>query len=281
MPTLTLALLGASLLAAPAPVLAQRRLGWLAATRWGRPARVQRAAAPGLTPAHRALAEGWRAAAAVALAAGTSAGLAVGPVPGALAGLTGWALPCFARLLAAERRSAHCRADLAATVGALRDEYAAGATVGAAFTAAASVAGVFEAAVTGAAAEARAGHDVARPLRADEGLASLAVGCAIVARTGASLGQALAGVQADLAADQQTQRAVQAALAGPRSSALLLSALPVVGVALGCALAAHPERVLLHTTVGLVALTTGVVLDLAGLAWTLALSRRAVPSVLM
>jgi tight adherence protein B len=38
---------------------------------------------------------------------------------------------------------------------------------------------------------------------------------------------------------------------------------------------AHPERVLLRTTAGLAALSAGVVLDLAGLAWTLALTRRA------
>ncbi|HEX8093161.1 type II secretion system F family protein, partial [Jatrophihabitans sp.] len=154
-------------------------------------------------------------------------------------------------------------------------EYAAGATVAAAFTAAAASAGRFGPAVTRAAALARDGNDVTAALATEQQLACLAVACELVSRSGAPLGRLLAGVQADLDADRRTRRAVRTALAGPRSSALLLAGLPLIGVAMGSAMGAHPERVLLRTTAGLAALSAGVVLDLAGLAWTLALTRRA------
>lgn len=238
MPALTFALLGAGLLVAPAPVSAQRRLAWLAASRW------QSATDPG---EHSQLA---------------AARLAV---------------TRRLRLLAVERERERGRAELSALVGALHDEYAAGATVAAAFTAAAATCRRFRVTVQRAAALARNGHEVATALAAEAELASLAVACDLASRSGVPLGRILAGVQADLAADQQTYRAVRRALAAPRGSALLLSGLPLVGLAMGSALGAHPQRVLLHSTAGLLALTAGVLLDLAGLAWTAVLSRRAVP----
>jgi tight adherence protein B len=272
MPVLTLLLLGAGVALAPAPAVAQRRLGWLAATRWDRPDRpLGRRMPVWLVPGSHA---GWLGLVLVPVL-GLVAGLAAGPVPGVLAALTGWGLVRCTRLLSAERDDERRRTELAATVAALQDEYAAGATVAAAFTAAAANAGRFGPAVSRAAALARDGNDVAAALATEEQLAWLAVACDLVSRSGAPLGRLLAGVQADLAADRRTHRAVRTALAGPRSSALLLAGLPLVGVAMGAAMGAHPERVLLHTAAGLVALSAGVLLDLTGLAWALALSRRA------
>ncbi len=300
MPTVTFALLGMGLLLAPAPLLAERRLAWLA-PRWGAPRQAPQGApqwtaqwaaqgAPQWTAQRRppmpaaalrmltgGRSAGTRVGSAVGLAAGLATGLAVGPVPGVLAALTSWVLGRGAGLLAAERDSERSRAELVATVGALHDEYAAGAALTAALSAAATVSGRYEAAVTRAAVRAATGEEVAATLRAEASLASLAVAFDIAGRLGASLAQSLVGVQADLAADQRTYRTVRTALAGPRSSALLLAALPLVGLAMGWGMGAHPERVLLHTTAGLLALTAGVVLDLAGLLWTLALSRRALP----
>lgn len=236
MPGLTLALLGAGLLIAPAPMVAQRRLVWLAAS-WGGSA----AGSP-----RRA---GWPSARLV--------------------------LARCARLVGSRRDGERRRAELAAIVAVLQNEYAAGATVGTAFAAATAVAGRFQAAISGAATLARNGHEVTGALRAESSLASLAVACDLAARSGAPLVRSLAGVQADLAADQRTCRAVRTALAGPRSSALLLSGLPVLGLAMAAAMGAHPQRLLLHTGAGRLALVAGVFLDLAGLAWTAALSRRA------
>jgi|GEM_PF-3040795 len=179
------------------------------------------------------------------------------------------------RLLRAERTRERHRAELAATVGALRDEYAAGATIAAAFAAAAALPGRCQAAMARAAALARQGAEVTPALAGEPRLASLAVACDLAGRNGAPLARALAGVHAELVADQRAARAVRTALAGPRSSALLLSGLPLIGLAMGSAMGAAPQRVLLHTGAGRAALVVGVTLNLAGLAWTLALSRRA------
>lgn len=238
MPGLTLALLGAGLLIAPAPVLAQRRLAWLAATRWDAAAADDPPRRVGWFPARPVLAR-------------------------------------CARLVSSPRDAERRRAELAAIVAVLQNEYAAGATIGTAFTAATAVAGRFRAAIAGAAALARNGHEVTAALRGESSLAQLAVACDLAGRSGAPLVRSLAGVHADLAADQRTCRAVRTALAGPRSSALLLSGLPLLGLAMAAAMGAHPQRLLLHTGAGRLALIAGVALDLAGLAWTGALSRRA------
>jgi tight adherence protein B len=181
----------------------------------------------------------------------------------------------WVRLLRAERYREQDRAELAATVGALRDEYAAGATIAAAFAAAAALPGRGQAAMGRAAALARQGVEVTPALATEPQLASLAVACDLAGRNGAPLARTLTGVHAELVADQRAARAVRTALAGPRSSALLLSGLPLIGLAMGSAMGAAPQRVLLHTGAGRAALVVGTALDLAGLAWTLALSRRA------
>lgn len=273
---MTLLLLGTSAVLAPAPFSAQRRLGWLASARWNLPV-PDRPFDPTRPALGRLLAGSRFASAWGGLLLGLAVGFAAGPLAGVLAALAGSALIRCAKLLDLERDGERCRAELAATVAALRDEYAAGATVAAAFAAAAASSGRFEAAVSKAAVLARQGQNVAAALRAEDELSPLAVACDLVSRSGAPLGRLLAGVQAELAADRQTSRAVRTALAGPRSSAVLLAGLPVIGVAMGTGIGAHPVRVLLHTTAGQLALIVGVGLDVAGVVWTLALSRRALP----
>jgi tight adherence protein B len=274
----SLLLLGASLVLLAPPLHAQRRLGWLATARWGHPAARDRRLGPAVADLARQALTGSRfGAGSAGLLLGLAAGLATGPVPGLLAGVAGWGLVRCAGLVLAERDDERCRAELAATVTALRDEYAAGATVAAAFTAAAASGGRFATAVSHAAVLAGQGNEVAVALRAEDELARLAVACDLAGRTGTPLGRLLTGVQAGLAADRQIHRAVRAALAGPRSSALLLAGLPVIGLALGTGMGARPVRMLLHTSAGLLALSAGVLLDVAGVAWTLILSRRALP----
>ena len=277
MPALTWGLLGVGLAVLPGPALARRRLAWIVSRR-ADPAALRSSAGQWQVLRRlggQAMALGWLAAAVAGAGAGAAVSAVAGPLAGLLAAVSGCGLVRCGRLLSTERDGERCRAELAALVAVLRDEYSAGATVGAAFTAAAALPGRFQAAVGGAAELARGGHDVTPALAAQRGLASLAVACDLAARSGAPLARSLAGVQAELAADQRAYRAVRAALAGPRSSALLLSGLPLVGLAMGSGMGAHPERVLLHTGAGQLALATGVLLDLAGLAWTLLLSRRA------
>jgi tight adherence protein B len=200
-------------------------------------------------------------------------GVPAGPIPAVLACLAGWTLASCGRRLADERSADRHRTALVAAVSALADEYAAGASTGAAFDRSAVVAGRFRVPLAEAGLLAGYGGEPADALAGVPALAPLAVACALVGRTGASLTQLLAGVRADLAADQASRRAIAAAVAGPRTSAMLLATLPAVGLAMGAGMGADPARVLLHSAVGLAALTAGVLLNLAGLVWTLRLTR--------
>jgi tight adherence protein B len=76
--------------------------------------------------------------------------------------------------------------------------------------------------------------------------------------------------QADRAAraGRARRRQLAALLAAPRATAALLAGLPAVGLALGAAMGAGPVTVLLHDPAGQGALLVGVLLELAGLAWT-------------
>lgn len=108
-----------------------------------------------------------------------------------------------------------------------------------------------------------------------EVLADLAAAWTVADRTGA----ALAGPAAQLAVaarnHESVRRELDAALAGPRASALLLSALPLAGVALGSALGTDPSGFLLGTVPGHVVLLLGTSLAACGVAWTETILRQA------
>ncbi|MFN8075329.1 MAG: hypothetical protein U0Q15_07920 [Kineosporiaceae bacterium] len=73
----------------------------------------------------------------------------------------------------------------------------------------------------------------------------------------------LTGLAEEVAAEEGDHAQAQAAAAGPRASALVLSAMPLGALALGAALGAHPWAVLVGTGVGRACLVLG------GLAWGL------------
>jgi tight adherence protein B len=108
-----------------------------------------------------------------------------------------------------------------------------------------------------------------------EGLRLLA-GCW---RIGVERGGALVAViegLADALRDEQTHRdEVALQLAGPRASARLLAALPLLGLAMAAALGARPLSFLLGTLPGWGCLVLGVGLDLLGLWWIRRLSSAA------
>ena len=64
------------------------------------------------------------------------------------------------------------------------------------------------------------------------------------------------------------------ATAGPRSSARLLAGLPLLGLAMGSGVGADPWAVLTTTGSGQALLVAGVLLEVAGIAWTGRLVRR-------
>jgi tight adherence protein B len=200
-----------------------------------------------------------------------------------LRGLLGVAAPAWpsspvrsvTRALHELRRSRHRARDRRLAVIELCDgigaELAAGRPPA---TALANAAGAVDADLRGALESVRHGGDVAAELDrlaklpGAEGLRLLA-GCW---RIGAERGGMFGGVVADLASalrDEEAHRAeVTAQLAGPRATARLLAMLPLLGLAMGAALGAHPLSFLFGSLPGLACLLTGAGLDALGWWWT-------------
>lgn len=107
-------------------------------------------------------------------------------------------------------------------------------------------------------------------------LARVATAWQLAQRHGLPLAEVLEAVRRDLAHRARFTRQVAARMAGPRTSALALSLLPVVGIALGTAMGANPLAVLTGTGLGQVLLVTGVTLLCAGVAWSNRIATRAV-----
>ncbi len=193
----------------------------------------------------------------------------------------------LAGVLAAVGATARVRSARAATeerrllaliggVAALAAELRSGGAVAAATAAAAASCG-----------DEATGQDLARAVRAPGvpgtvpglgwvgplGRISGAVG--LSARTGGSLVAVLGAIEDDLRARHRHRLELRAATAGPRAAATLLAGLPVLGLAMGSGVGADPWSVLTTTRAGQVLLVAGVALELAGIAWTGRLVRRA------
>jgi tight adherence protein B len=93
--------------------------------------------------------------------------------------------------------------------------------------------------------------------------------------TGSELAPVLERVAAGLRSDETLRRRTHAELAGPRSTAYLLSALPVVTLLVGAAAGARPLA-FLASPIGLGVGAAGVAFLAAGIAWSRALARTAV-----
>lgn len=130
-------------------------------------------------------------------------------------------------------------------------------------------------------AAARFGGDVPTALRTAagqpgaEGLAAVAACWQVAVDGGAGLADGLDRIAAALRAERDQRQDLRAQLAGPRTTAVMLALLPLVGVGLGAGLGADPLRVLLHTPAGLCCLAGGGLLVWAGLTWTAAIARAA------
>jgi tight adherence protein B len=108
----------------------------------------------------------------------------------------------------------------------------------------------------------------ARTPAAADALTRVSTAWQLAQRHGLPLADVLDAVGRDLEQRARFARQVIARMAGPKASALVLVALPVLGVALGEATAAHPLRVLTATGAGQALLVVGVTLLCAGVAWT-------------
>lgn len=121
-----------------------------------------------------------------------------------------------------------------------------------------------------------AGMDAVRALEATRPqlFSSQAVIDALIAtwsvskQTGSSISEALVRIAEAVEDDLDAHAAREAAMSGPRATARLLSALPLVGLAIGLILDADPIGVLVGSLWGRVALGLGTVLGAAGALWT-------------
>jgi tight adherence protein B len=177
--------------------------------------------------------------------------------------------------------AAVCRSAVPAACRALAAELAAGSSPADALSAVARGApGPLQAALLGAAAAAPLGLDPAVVLGGDdrpgcERLRLVAACWRVCVASGGGLADALTRLADGLADEQDAAAEIAAQLVGPRMSALVMAALPLVGVLLGASLGARPLDFLTSTPLGLGCLLTGVLLDALGLLWVASIARRA------
>lgn len=99
-------------------------------------------------------------------------------------------------------------------------------------------------------------------------LTRVATAWRLAQRHGLPLADVLDAVRRDLEQRARFTRQALARMAGPKSSATALSALPVLGIALGEAVGASPLRMLTGTGLGQLLLLTGVTFLCAGVVWS-------------
>lgn len=150
-------------------------------------------------------------------------------------------------------------------------ELAAGRTPEDAFTASAAV---LDPAISKELLECDALTDLARTPGA-EGLRLLEACLRVGAERGGTLATVLDGLAAALRDEEAQRQDVAVQLAGPRATARLLAALPVLGIAMAAALGARPLSFLCGSLPGLACLVAGVALNVTGLYWTTRLARSA------
>jgi tight adherence protein B len=105
------------------------------------------------------------------------------------------------------------------------------------------------------------------------GLRALAAAWRVSEESGAAFAALSERLADSLRADEAIHRQTESSLAGARSTARILAALPAFGIALGYALGAEPLTFLTSTPPGWLCLTAGLALTAAGLHWTTRLSK--------
>ncbi|MGW7403399.1 type II secretion system F family protein [Streptomyces sp. NPDC054833] len=220
--------------------------------------------------------EWWSLAAGLVLAL---LGASVIPVVAGAAGV-----PVLRRLRLAREagRARERRGDaVIALCGALAGEVRAGRQPGEALLRAERDSGGLADAQAAVLAAARFGGDVPGALAAAarqpgaEGLLGLAACWRVAVDQGAGLAAGLDRLDGALRAERDQRADLRAQLAGARATAVMLAALPVLGLLLGTAMGADPLHVLLHTGAGLGCLVVGGVLEAVGLWWAARIVRGA------
>ncbi|MFV2199003.1 type II secretion system F family protein [Nocardiopsis sp. LOL_012] len=107
-------------------------------------------------------------------------------------------------------------------------------------------------------------------------LAYLAACWEVSADTGAGPADVVEALAGELTEHEEQRSEVMARTAGPRTTAIVLGGLPLVGVLMSAGLGGSPLVFLFTTPLGLVCLACGAALDLLGAWWTLRMVRGAV-----
>lgn len=89
----------------------------------------------------------------------------------------------------------------------------------------------------------------------------------VAAQSGAGLGPAMQLAARNIRREEQAQRIIATELAGAQAAAKLLAGLPVLVLLLSSGMGGNPIRFLLDTPVGVVCLSLGVGLLIAGVRW--------------
>lgn len=104
------------------------------------------------------------------------------------------------------------------------------------------------------------------------GLRALAAAWRVAEESGAAFAALTERLADSLRADETIHRQTEASLAGARSTARILAALPIFGIALGYSLGARPLTFLTASPAGWLCLAAGLTLTTLGLHWTTRLS---------
>jgi len=205
-------------------------------------------------------------------------------VPLAVLVVTAAAVVAAHRVRRVRRQTSEAEARRAATVEvtfALAGELRAGRTTAEALAAVASGAGPLEPGFAAAARAVLAGDDAFEELRrlaelpGAERLGSVVAAWSVAAAAGGRVAIVLERLSEAMESEDELRRELDAAMAGPRATMVLLALLPVLGLGLGQAVGASPVQLLVHRPLGWLLLAGAAVLDLGGVVATRAIARTA------
>lgn len=205
----------------------------------------------------------------------------LGPAVAAIGASVCVALVVSARRVLRRRRAATCATEIVDVLFAMAAELRCGQPPGRAIEVAAGAAPALASQLRRAASVVAAGGSAAAELAemgarpGCDGLRAAAAAWQVTEARGAATAEVLDRLAGALDAEIDARRTLDAALAGPRATMVMLGALPVAGVLVGQSLGADPLRLLVHSRLGALLLCGAAVLDAVGIAWTLLLVRRA------